>query len=184
MQLRTCPLAKQLITSIGQGFRGNDESTNQRLRPCICENKNTKIALCDSRKFNPAKLKACTVCTYVCTIHVCTYICMYNTCAYTVRICICMCMYVCMYVWTAHSVNFLPLNVCFTQVKVTGLESKVVRVLLHYLYTGKCCLTLEDLNLGAEVFPTGCISHTHILMLNYGWHSRPRQLVLVLVYTV
>ena len=98
MQLRTCPLAKQLITSIGQGFRGNDESTNQRLRPCICENKNTKIALCDSRKFNPAKLKACTVCTYVCTIHVCTYICMYNTCAYTVRICICMCMYVCMYV--------------------------------------------------------------------------------------
>ena len=63
--------------------------------------------------------------------------------------------------------NFLPLNVRFTQVKLTGLESKVVRALLHYLYTGKCCLTLEDLNLGVEVCLTGCISHTHILLCNY-----------------
>lgn len=37
------------------------------------------------------------------------------------------------------------------EVKLTGLESKVVRALLHYLYTGKCCLTLEDLNLGVEL---------------------------------
>ena len=35
--------------------------------------------------------------------------------------------------------------------KLTGLEAKVVRALLQYLYTGKCCFALEDLNLGVEV---------------------------------
>ena len=35
--------------------------TNQRLRPCIHENKNVKIAkICDLQKFNPAKVKAYT----------------------------------------------------------------------------------------------------------------------------
>ena len=41
--------------------------------------------------------------------------------------------------------------------KLTGLEAKVVRALLHYLYTGKCCFTLEDLNLGVEV----CLTKLH-----------------------
>ena len=53
---------KQLITSIRQRFRGNDESMNQRLRPCIRENKNTKITkICEPRKFNPMKVKVYTV---------------------------------------------------------------------------------------------------------------------------
>ena len=98
MQLRTCPLAKQLITSIGQGFRGNDESTNQRLRPCICENKNTKIALCDSRKFNPAKLKACTVYVhmYAQYMYVHIYVCTIHVHIQYVYVYVCVCMYVCM----------------------------------------------------------------------------------------
>ena len=42
----------------------NDESTNQRLRPCFREDKNVKIAkICDPWKFNPAKVKAYTVCS-------------------------------------------------------------------------------------------------------------------------
>ena len=61
MQLRTSTEAIDYI-NIRQGFRGNDESTNQRLRPCILENKNAKIAkIRDPRKFNPAKVKAYTV---------------------------------------------------------------------------------------------------------------------------
>ena len=61
MQLRTSTEAIDYI-NIRQGFRGNDESTNQRLRPCIRENKNAKIAkIRDPRKFNPAKVKAYTV---------------------------------------------------------------------------------------------------------------------------
>ena len=56
MQLRTSTEA--IITSIRQGFGGSDESANQRLRPCICESKNAKIAkICDLRKFNSEKVK-------------------------------------------------------------------------------------------------------------------------------
>ena len=61
MQLRTSTEAIDYV-NIRQGFRGNDESTNQRLRPCIRENKNAKIAkIRVPRKFNPAKVKAYTV---------------------------------------------------------------------------------------------------------------------------
>ena len=42
-------------------------------------------------------------------------------------------------------------NLSLPQVKLSGLEAKVVRALLQYLYTGKCLFALEDLNLGVEV---------------------------------
>ena len=56
MQLRTSTEAVDYI-NIRQGFRGSDESTNQRVDPA-----SAKIAkIRDPRKFNPTKVKAYTV---------------------------------------------------------------------------------------------------------------------------
>ena len=43
------------------------------------------------------------------------------------------------------------LHVFILQVKLADMDSKVVRILLEYLYTGSCHFTREDLNLGVEV---------------------------------
>ena len=53
---------RQLSNWLHQYDKDSEETTNQRLRPCICETKNAKIAeICDPQKFNPAKVKACIV---------------------------------------------------------------------------------------------------------------------------
>ena len=46
-----------------QGFRGNDEAMNQRLRPCIRENKNAKMAkICNQQSLTPQTLKRIRYC--------------------------------------------------------------------------------------------------------------------------